>query len=270
MCIIAIQPKGKKISKEYMRNMWDNNNDGAGIMYSHNGEVVVKKELHSFKKFMEYKKVADSLNVNIVLHFRISTSAGINIENVHPFKVNDDLYFCHNGILNIDVPVNSKINDTQIFCNTILKNLPFNFLRNAGIKSLISEAIGNRNKFVFLDSLGNYTIINEYLGEWNEGIWYSNSTYSYGYKSDSFYTKKSKGSKYSYSKYSDYGIDYNNWESDVWNANTYNSTTPVFTNIHSQLHECESCGNLTDIQSINYSSYWNAYLCKECNDLIKE
>ena len=141
MCIIAIQPVGQYISKKTLKNCWENNNDGAGLMYVENGKVTVKKELTDFNKFYQYKKYADKLNVNIILHFRISTSAGINIENIHPFKVNNDLYFCHNGVLNISVPVNSKINDTQIYNNTILKNLPKNFQYNSSIIKLISYFI---------------------------------------------------------------------------------------------------------------------------------
>ncbi len=257
MCIIAIQPQGKKISKETLRNCWDNNNDGSGIMYSHNGKIVVQKELYSFKKFMQFKTFADSLNVNIVLHFRISTSAGINLENVHPFKVNENLFFCHNGILNIDVPVNSKINDTQIYNNTILKNLPAKFEQNKGITELLSQSIGNRNKFVFLNSLGEFTIINEHLGTWDTGIWFSNNSYSYNYGYNSYVPKESKKTSKIKVQKKEYTF---NWdEFNEWDELKYQPKQC-----------CGSCNEVNELSELIYSNYWGEYLCNECTSLIRE
>ena len=233
MCIIAIQPKGIVIDEYTLRNCWENNNDGAGIMYSINGEVHVHKELNSFKKFMKFKKYVDSLNVNCVIHFRISTSGKIDKNNIHPFKVNDDLFFCHNGILDIDVPIDSLINDTQIYNNGILKNLPIGFEQNEGIRNLIQYSIGSKNKFVFLNSEGEFFILNENAGCWDEGAWYSNNTYQYSYSSN-YYTPKSKGFKKLY-------------DDEMWH--------PV---------ECECCG--CRHKDLQFSIDWDIYLCPSCNE----
>jgi len=56
MCIIAIQPKTKKISNSILKNCWDNNDDGAGIMYAIDGKIIVRKELHSFDNLFNIKK----------------------------------------------------------------------------------------------------------------------------------------------------------------------------------------------------------------------
>ena len=247
MCIIAVQPKGKKISRKTLQNCWDNNNDGAGLMYSVNGEIIVKKELHSFDKFMQYKNDADKHNVNIVIHFRISTSGGVNLLNCHPFKVNNNLHFCHNGMLDIIVPKNSTINDTQIYNNTILRNLPKNWQRNNAIIQLVEQSIGNRNKFVLLDEVGMFYIINEGAGNWDSGCWYSNTSYQYSYSNvitSNYYTKVKATKIYSY------------WdELEAWDKET-----PKIDN------QCSGCRMSKNVEDIVYSKYWDAYLCEECNN----
>lgn len=230
MCIIAIQPRGKKIKESVLRNCWENNNDGAGLMYSINGKIYVEKELDSFERFLALKKRIDTLNVNLVMHFRISTSGLIDEANIHPFKVNDSLYFCHNGVLDITVPNGSKINDTQIFRNVFLRGLDRDFIYNESARLLIEYAIGNRNKFVFLDNKGQFFIINEMAGTWDKGCWYSNTTYTYSYSS----------------KYTSKGFDY--WDSY-------------------EVEECECCG--CKHKEIEYVDEWEMSLCPTCNDFAK-
>jgi predicted glutamine amidotransferase len=227
MCIIAIQPIGKKIKDSTLRNCWDNNNDGAGIMYAMDGKVIVHKELYSFEKFLAHKKQIDKLGVNIVLHFRISTSGMIDKNNIHPFKVNENLYFCHNGILDIHVPNDSKVNDTQIYNNVFLKGMHPKFIYNESTRNLIQYSIGQRNKFVFLDNKGQFFILNEQQGSWVDGVWYSNETYSYSYKGYSYKAKSTK------------------------------IQPPTF-----EPAECECCGCLHT--ELMYSTEWDMDICPSC------
>jgi len=250
MCIIAVQTKGNFISKKTLRNCWDNNGDGAGIMYVDNGKIVVKKELYNFDKFMQYKRDADKVGGNIVLHFRISTSAGINLANIHPFKVNSEVHFCHNGILDIEVPFDSQINDTQIFNNNILRNLPKGFQYNHAIMQLIELSIGDRNKFVMLDVLGNYFIINENAGKWDNGNWFSNTSYSYSYSNTITSNYYAKG------KYTKYSNDF--WEDTEWQYPTQKTT------------KCECCYEQHPTESITFDKYWNTYLCSECSKVYTD
>jgi glutamine amidotransferase len=224
MCIIAIQPKNEIISEQTLANCWDNNNDGAGIMYAIDGKIIVHKELDSFDKFLAYKKQVDKLNVNVVLHFRISTSGAIDKNNIHPFKVNDNLYFCHNGILDINVPIGSKINDTQIFNNVFMKGMNPRFIYNESTRNLIQYSIG-KNKFVFLDNKGEFFILNEHLGSWDSGVWYSNDSYLYSYN---YATSK----PYSY-------------------LNSYYEPLEC---------ECCSCKN----NELKYSKEWDVMICPAC------
>lgn len=237
MCIIAIQPLGVKIKESTLRNCWNANKDGAGIMYVENGKLIVNKVMTSFEEFMKIKRHADKMQSNIVMHFRIATSGGINERNCHPFKVNNDLYFCHNGILDIDVPLNSNINDTQIFNNSFMKGLPNNFVQNDSIMNLIEYTIGNRNKFVFMDSSGQFYILNENAGTWENGAWYSNSSYKsspYHYNSG---TKWHKQKKYSY---------------------------PYEADAEDELMQCESCNEIHFKDDMMHETYFDMMLCEDC------
>jgi predicted glutamine amidotransferase len=206
-------------------------------MYANKGRIEVRKELYSFEKFMKLKTEADKLGGTIVLHFRISTSGGVNDENIHPFKVNDSLYFCHNGILDIDVPTTSKINDTQIFNNAFMKGLPKGFERDDTIMNLLEYSIGTRNKFVFLNSFGEFYILNESEGVWDNGLWFSNTTYLY---------------------------------SRTYTPKYYKTDWDTYDTVEDDFAECECCGNRTHENELHYSSDFNTYMCAICRKYVGE
>lgn len=180
MCIAILNTKkGKEITKEELLNCYYNNPDGIGLFYADRNKIRVYKTLSNFEEFhLEYLK-ARKLKTNICLHFRIGTSGKKDLLNCHPFEVSPNLYFCHNGIIDVPVPKNSIISDTIVFNETILKNLPDGFLSNKAIKRLI-ESYTHGSKLLFLDSNSNFTITNEKSGCWHGGNWFSN--YSYLYK----------------------------------------------------------------------------------------
>lgn len=178
MCIIIAQKAGREISYESMKNSWNRNNDGAGIMYAIDGVIHIKKELKDFEAFYRFYKelVTERPDLNIVVHYRIGTSGKMNKANCHPFRVHEDLAFCHNGVIDIKMPKDSKHSDTVEFNKSILQMLPENFLEYGVLRRLIRPFIGH-SKLCFLDANGNVTIIKEKLGNWEKGIWYSNDSH---------------------------------------------------------------------------------------------
>ena len=264
MCVIAIQPKGNVISKQELQNCWDNNGHGGGIMYADNGKIIVKKEMKSFDKFYEYVQEGSKLDSSVVIHFRIATSGGINEYNCHPFKIHKNLYFCHNGILDINVPQGSKENDTQIFNNILMKPLPYNFYKNQAIMNVLEFTIGFGNKFVFLDDKGDYFILNEKAGEWSEdGAWFSNTSYkkakSYGYSSyfnsdweDGWYGNKVSSGKTTY-KYSKDEFDVEEVTADIQESGEgYDYSI------------CECCNEWKEVGTVNYVKQWDCDMCEDC------
>jgi hypothetical protein len=115
----------------------------------------------------------------MAVHFRIKTHGNLDQENTHPFQVGRNLAFIHNGVIQaVDRPDKTK-SDTYWFNQKILVPVykrDSRFIFKDHFKELIKEYIG-WSKLVFLNNKGHYTIINEDKGNWDEGVWYSNSSY---------------------------------------------------------------------------------------------
>jgi glutamine amidotransferase len=244
MCIIVVKPSNKVITRRTLKNCFTSNSDGAGLMFSVDGALVIDKGYFGFrafyKRFRSYERAHP--NANFVLHFRIATSGGIHVSTCHPFRVHKTLGFVHNGIFS---GLGTKyLSDTQIFNINILQKLPPNFMDIDRARKQISDYIvTSLSKVVFLDNEGNYTIVNESNGHWDEGIWYSN----YGYLPASYYT----GKYYDDGYYTDY-------------ANAYNTKK-----------RCLICSCWTDIEKIDWinnisfeGKTQNGWVCNFCNDFI--
>ena len=177
MCIAILKPNSETISKKRLERCFDNNDDGAGYVFAKDGVLHFFKGFFRFRDFWKsyVKNVVNNGNPITAIHFRITTHGKTNADNCHPFKVNPDLGFIHNGVIDM-VSVDKKRSDTSVFNDNILKKLPDNFIRNTAICNLIEESIG-RSKLVFLDNGGNYTIVNENAGHWDGNVWYSNNSY---------------------------------------------------------------------------------------------
>ena len=182
MCIIANVPKGVgTINQSTLENMTNNNGHGFGVSYIEDDEIKVFKTMDS-KEFVtrvmdiqkEHSKTSD-----ILIHCRIATSGTTDINNCHPFHVNNETVFAHNGVLNCVEPTD-KMSDTRMFNKVFLKNMQPNFLNVKRIREFIGEIIGS-DKMVFqtvnavLDK--NTYIINKELGTEENGIWFSNTSY---------------------------------------------------------------------------------------------
>lgn len=192
MCIAILNTKkGGRLPKIQIKNSWDNNDMGSGILWCQNGELNVFKSYDYDEYVDKYNEIRDNTAIgNIVLHFRIATSGYNGEHNLHPFLINKDLGFVHNGV--IRGLGNKTLSDTYEF-NDMLKKYKHNFLRCEVSKFFISEYIGY-SKLIFLDSKDGYTIINEELGKWDSSNWYSNDSYKqYNdykyYGNQKFYTK---------------------------------------------------------------------------------
>jgi hypothetical protein len=179
MCIAILNTKQTTLKKQLLRNCWENNGDGAGILYINNdNKLEFFKEMNNFDTF--YDKYIDVRKKygkrNMVLHFRISTHGKVNTTNCHPFLVNDSLGFVHNGMI-YDVPTSTEFSDTYMFNETVLKNFKEGFEHNETIMEMLEVFIGSGSKLVFLNDDDDYFIVNEKAGHWNLGCWFSNSSY---------------------------------------------------------------------------------------------
>ena len=187
MCVVIAKPKGVQIRKKYLRSCYVSNPDGAGFMYVKDRTIVICKGYFSFETFWEDYSEAEIRNTKspFVIHFRIATSGGVNHLNCHPFRIDEQNAFAHNGIF-YNLPYTDKLSDTQVFNNQILKNLPSDWTKWPGIKELVKVFVEDTgSKVVFLDSNKEVWICGEDKGDWFKGAWYSNNSHtpvrSYGY-----------------------------------------------------------------------------------------
>lgn len=190
MCIAILLPSGKAIDKDTLITCNIANPDGFGFAYfNEDNKICIKKEVDEKKilkridKFIEIREIY--IDKPFLVHFRIATHGKISKRCTHPFVVNDETIFCHNGILRYDYGVDrmSLDSDTMMFNKNILQRLEKNCLRkmiegkNNVLFNLMEGYIGSGNKMILLNKDGNFKIINEKAGVWDNGIWYSNTSY---------------------------------------------------------------------------------------------
>lgn len=205
MCIIVAKRKNVEIpSNEILKNCFNNNHDGAGLMYSSNGKVVIEK---GFMKFDDFKKRLDELKIkyndfkgkSLVMHFRIGTAGSNTAENTHPYplsghvedihatKIISSVGVAHNGIISEFNPSKENpenVNDTQNFIMkflTPLYNGYKDFYKNDKVLSGIYKMLRSANKLAFLDGASDEIYLTDGFQTDANGVEYSNNTYSYSY-----------------------------------------------------------------------------------------
>lgn len=192
MCVIAYAPSGVTIENATILNMFENNPDGAGIMWKplNGGRIQIRKG------FMTEYELIDAFNQIPVecekaIHCRIATSGAISSATCHPFPVRSDIKtmrkkkdqtsmaLMHNGIISYCTPkagMDAKHSDTMEFAAQYLFPLR-NQIDNQALKNLIKESTNSR-LLVFRQNKD--TVM---LGDWIEdnGAYFSNDTYLYSY-----------------------------------------------------------------------------------------
>lgn len=182
MCVIVHKQKDVPLSQKVLRECWNQNPHGAGIMWTEDQKLSCEKGFMTFASL--WSRLSDeSLDFKgkeCVIHFRYGTAGLKTPELCHPFIINPNLAFVHNGILShseLYDPLDQK-SDTQLLCLKIFKQLPQNFLNNRGI-SLLLENYFQGSVFVFMDSSGKVTKMGEIdNGIETDGYWFSNYYWS--------------------------------------------------------------------------------------------
>lgn len=178
MCIAILKTIDGVVTKEQLENSYKKNKDGCGYTYVDNfGNIQVYKSM-SFPIF--YEKLMGALaefgsTSPFIIHFRIATEGGINLDNCHPFMVTPSTVFCHNGMIG-GLRKEAGYSDTRIFNLDVLKNLDGNFQDSPAIMKLLELSIGN-SKLIFLNDDYSFNIVAEKKGDWVNGTWFSNTGY---------------------------------------------------------------------------------------------
>ena len=229
MCIIVYKPSGNKLpNKQILETCFTNNPDGAGFMYSHKGEVVIKKGFMDFSSFdsalTDTLKRIDEVKTPMVLHFRITTQGGVNQPCTHPFPLSknmDDLRkldvrtnigVAHNGIISLTSEygggyygyssVKTKVidySDTMKFITDYLSLIikTPKYYKDKDTLELIERLADS--KLAILDSVGHCELIGNFTKD--NGIYYSNDSYKprvYKYTTTTKSKKSGKKKNYDY------------------------------------------------------------------------
>ena len=146
MCVIIYKDKKTNLDFETVRLASITNPDGVGVAINDGDTWIIKKYMYPNRQ--QLKNICNSLKEKeAILHFRIATSGGINMDNCQPFLFDDDhQVLFHNGVVYSLNGISSHKSDTRLLIdiletekqdiNTILFNL--------------SEK--SNNKFVLIDA----------------------------------------------------------------------------------------------------------------------
>lgn len=162
MCIIIYKPQDKQFpSDQVLKTCFDNNPHGAGFMFANGYRVIIRKGFmtyEAFKKALDKARKAYGEALPYVLHFRISTQAGVRADNCHPFPLSsnmDDLRALRTATA-IGVAHNGIISLTSSYSRTITYSDTMDFITN--YLSLIIDNMG------YYDKKANLTLIARLIG----------------------------------------------------------------------------------------------------------
>lgn len=195
MCIILAKKKGVDIpNDDIIRNCFENNPDGAGLMYQVGDHVKIEKGYMNVEKLIKrvhtLSKKIDLKNKSFVIHFRIGTSGKNDKKTTHPFPITNDfdelrqlsiqtpLAMVHNGVIWEYAYKDSILSDTQNFIKdyvSIFYELNKDFLKNDRVIANLKEVCGS--KLCFLDNEDNLTFIGDFIEDTETGLIFSNTTY---------------------------------------------------------------------------------------------
>lgn len=193
MCIIVYKPQGRKLpSLDTLRACWDNNPDGAGIMWPDGEHANIAKGFMTWPEFAEaLDRVTSGLDVESVpmaLHFRIATHGAVVPGCCHPFAVKDsfakmrstdiraDVGFMHNGTLS-GFKTDDATSDSMAFAKKVLvplKAMCGDLLDDKRALRVI-EGSTQGSRFLLMAKDGRVRT----FGNWvhDDGIYYSNRNF---------------------------------------------------------------------------------------------
>jgi hypothetical protein len=194
MCIVIAKPANIKLKREVYETCFTNNDDGAGIAYVKDDQLVIKKGFFQFDEF--YKtQIEPNEDLELLIHFRVaSPGMVVNADNCHPFgwttPTFDDRYqfaLVHNGRLEYDG--DKTRSDTARFTDDVMKphfdRDPFMLDHPVGtwmMERIINPLSHNNNKVCVLrydtvDKKSDLVIIGKKKGTEAMGCWFSNTSF---------------------------------------------------------------------------------------------
>lgn len=190
MCIILTCEQNVRPDYDLIETCFNNNPDGAGLMWVENGRVQTSKGYTSIQELFNAIDYVPK-NSRMVIHMRIATSGGIDTGTCHPFPICDDLdilhaadvecdaAIAHNGIIST-MPTDNKlgISDTIAFVQLIVNDLYWHDgITKSSLRQIKKAAPGNR--FALMTKDGAVHRLGDGWETVTKGIQASNSSWRY-------------------------------------------------------------------------------------------
>ena len=204
MCILIQHDKTSSFSDELLTDFYTHNSDGFGLMYGDGNKLHITKSLGSVEETIAlYRDLAEGRDC--VIHYRMKTHGKIDLTNCHPYRITDELWVAHNGILSASNPINKDLSDTWHLIEYILKPIAEQnadkFFEDDFIRYMES-LIGSTNKLAFCHADGRTSIVNRDSGVDYQESWMSNT---YAWSAAKFGVRSNIPT---YTKYSNYSSKY--------------------------------------------------------------
>lgn len=179
MCLLIYAMPNHNIPVEHLREAAASNPDGFGFAIRTRKRIITHRtmEIDDAIERWNYERTRN-MSAHALFHLRITTHGGTNVENCHPFIVEDGVVLAHNGML----PIKEKegMSDTRQFATEWLPYMGVDVLDDPDEFSEI-ERFAQGSKMVILSNSDKLSkplyMVNERDGHWNNGIWYSNYSY---------------------------------------------------------------------------------------------
>ena len=191
------------MSEDQIKNSNRSNPDGFGWAVRTPQGIVRGHSMNpsdATDKFMDLRSRYPDFDA--VYHARITTHGKTNLSNCHPFTVGDErTVLAHNGMLPITPAKGDDRSDTRVFAEDMLTRKGLGILDRASSFKKIQKWMSGSKMVIMTergDMLKDHYILNENAGTWDNGLWFSNSSYK-----EAIYPKYHVGSK-SHSWDSDY------------------------------------------------------------------
>ena len=160
-----------------VEDIYAHNPDGLGLMWPENGKVAVVKALpRSVEEITHLLKTIPnpSTPIPVAIHFRMRTHGDIDIDNCHPYQINEHAWLMHNGVLDTGNHKDKSKSDTWHFVQDYLTTMPVDVLHNPQYLALLGYTIGH-NTFAIMSDDGRLSEVNRHLGVKVGGLWFSNT-----------------------------------------------------------------------------------------------
>ncbi len=86
MCLILIKPENTSVPYKMLRDIWDSNPDGAGMLWLVKDKVKLVKGLMTLKDL--HNELVKLKEMEVAVHFRYATHGAVNRAMTHPFVCN--------------------------------------------------------------------------------------------------------------------------------------------------------------------------------------